>query len=79
MSTQTSDWQGAKRSRGGTTASIRNAARRAFAYPPFGLAGNRGPCVVAQPLRGPATRRSVRLAWPPIAGQCEAPFSVNRP
>jgi len=79
MSTQTSGWQGAKRSRGGTTASIRNADRRAFAYSPFGLTRDRAPCVVAQSLRGATTLRSVRLAWHPISGQCEASFSVNRP
>jgi hypothetical protein len=38
MSTQTGGWQGTKRRRGGATASIRNAARRLFAYSPFGLA-----------------------------------------
>lgn len=34
-------WQGAKRRRSGTTASIGNAARRALRCSPFGLAGNR--------------------------------------
>jgi hypothetical protein len=78
MSTQISDYQGAKRSRGGTTASIRNAERRLFGYSPFGQARNRVPGVVAATLRGTATRRP-RLARRPITGLCEAPFSVNRP
>ncbi len=79
MSTQMSVYQGAKRSRGGTTASICNAERRSFGRSPFGQAGNRPPGVVALPLRGTATRRRPRLAWWPITGLCEAPFSVNRP
>ncbi|MNT02481.1 hypothetical protein D3C72_1369810 [compost metagenome] len=79
MSTQISDYQGAKRSRGGTTASIRNAERRLFGYSPFGQARNRAPGVVAATLRGTATRRRPRLARRPITGLCEAPFSVNRP
>lgn len=40
MSMQTREWQDAKRSHGGATASIRNAGRCAFAYSPFGLAGD---------------------------------------
>ncbi len=76
MSTQMSDYQGAKRSRGRSPASIRNAERRSFGYSPFGQAGNRAPGVVALTLRG--TGRP-RLAWRPITGLCEAPFSVNRP
>ena len=79
MSTQTGAWQGAKHSRGGPTASICNAARRPFACSPFGLAGNRAAGVVAQDLRGAATRRPARLACRPIPGQCVAPCSVNRP
>jgi len=79
MSTQMSGHQGAKRSRGGTTASIRNAEGRSFGYSPFGQAGNRSPGVVALTLRGTATRRRPRLAWRPIARLCEAPFSVNTP
>lgn len=35
MNMQTRAWQGAKHSRSGTTASIRNAGRRPFAYSPF--------------------------------------------
>ena len=79
MSTQMSGYQGAKRSRGGTTASIRNAERHSFGYSPFGQASNRSPGVVALTLRGTATRRRPRLAWRPITGLCEAPFSVSRP
>ena len=79
MSTPMGDYQGAKRSRGGITASIRNAERRPLAYSPFGQAGNRAAGVVATSLRGTATRRRPRLACRPIAGLCEAPFSVNRP
>ena len=45
MSTQMSDYQDAKRSRGGTTASIRNAERHSFGYSPFGQADYR-------PVRG---------------------------
>jgi hypothetical protein len=52
MSTQMGGYQGAKRSRGGTTASIRNAERRPFRYSPFGQARNRAPGVVAATLRG---------------------------
>ena len=51
MSTQRRDYQGAKRSRGDTTASIRNAERRAF-----------GCSWQAATLRGTATRRRPRLA-----------------
>ena len=47
MSTQMSGYQGAKRSRGRSPASIRNAERRSFEYSPFGQAGNRPPGVVA--------------------------------
>ena len=79
MSTQMSAYQGAKRSRGRSPASIRNAERRSFGCSPFGQAGNRAPGVVALPLRGTATRRRARLAWRPITGLCMAPFSVNRP
>ena len=79
MSAQMSGYQGAKRSRGGTTASIRNAERRSFGHSPFGQARNRAPGVVAATLRGTATRQCLRLARRPIAGLCEAPFSVNRP
>ncbi len=79
MSTQMSDYQGAKRSRGRPPASIRNAERRSFGRSPFGQACNRAPGVVALTLRGTATRRRPRLAWRPITGLCEAPFSVNRP
>lgn len=42
MSTQMSGYQGAKRSCGGTSASIRNAERRSFGYSPFGQTRNRG-------------------------------------
>ena len=59
MSTQMSDYQGAKRSRGGTTASIRNAERHSFGYSPSGHAVNRSPGVVALTLRGEATRLSL--------------------
>lgn len=79
MSTQMSGCQGAKRSHGGTTASIRNAERCAFGCSPFGQADYRAPGVVAATLRGKATRRRLRLARRPIAGLCEAPFSANRP
>ena len=79
MSTQKSAYQGAKRSRGGATASIRNAERRSFACSPAGQARNRAACVVAAALRGTATRRRPRLAGRPIPGLCEAPFSVYRP
>ena len=57
MSTQRRDYQGAKRSRGDTTASIRNAERRAFGCSPSGQAeigrhaSLRPPCV-AQPRGG---------------------------
>ena len=71
MSTQRRDYQGAKRSRGDTTASIRNAERRAFVLT---RQGNRAPCVVAATLRGTATRRRPRLACLPISRLCEAPF-----
>ncbi len=67
MSTQMSDYQGAKRRRGRPPTSIRNDERRSFGYSPFGQAGNRPPGVVALTL------------WRPITGLCEAPFSVNRP
>ncbi len=79
MSTPMGGYQGAKRSRGGTTASIRNAERRPLGYSPFGQARNRAPGVVAATLRGTATRQCLRLAKPPITGLCEAPFGVNRP
>ena len=79
MPTQTRAWQGAKRSRGGTTASIRNAVRGVFGWAPFGQAGNRPAGVVASALRGSTTPRRLRLACRPIPGLCEAPFSVNRP
>ncbi len=79
MSMQTQAWQGAKQSRGGPTASIRNAGRLVFAYSPFGLAGNQAAYVVAHALRGTTTLRPVRLACCLIASQCEAPFTVNRP
>ena len=38
MSTPMGGYQGAKRSRGGTTASIRNAESRPLGYSPFGQA-----------------------------------------
>ena len=79
MSTQMSDYQGAKRRRGRPPTSIRNDERRSFGYSPFGQAGNRPPGVVALTWRVTATRRRPRLAWRPITGLCEAPFSVNRP
>ena len=73
MSTQRRDYQGAKRSRGGTTASIRNAEARLWVLT-LRQAGNRAPCVVAATLRGTATRRRPRLACLPISRLCEAPF-----
>ncbi|MCY1199069.1 hypothetical protein D9M72_104630 [compost metagenome] len=79
MSTKMSGSQGAKRSRGESTASIRNVERRSFGHSPFGQARNRAPGVVAATLRGKATRPCPRLARHPIAGLCEASFSVNRP
>lgn len=41
MSAKMSDYQDAKRSRGGTTASIRNVERRSFWRSPYGQAGAR--------------------------------------
>lgn len=79
MSTPMSAYQGAKRRRGGTTASIRNAERRSLGYSPFGQASYRASGVVAVTLRGTATRRRPRLARRPIAGLCKDPFSANRP
>ncbi len=79
MSAKMSDYQGAKRSRGGTTASIRNVERRSFWRSPYGQAGNRPPGVVALTLRGKATRRRPRLAWRPITCLCEAPVKVGAP
>ena len=79
MRTESYEWQGAKRSRGGATASIRNAVRRAILFAPFGQPRNWAAYVVAQPLRGLTTRRPARLACSPMPGLCEAPFSVNRP
>ena len=79
MSIQTGAWQGAKRSRGGATASICNAGRRPFECSPFGLAANGAAGVVAQDLRGTTTPRPARLACRPIGGQCVPPCSVNRP
>ena len=49
MSTQMSGYQGAKRSHGGTTASIRNAERRSFGCSPFGQADYREPGVLQPP------------------------------
>ena len=69
MSTQRRDYQGAKRSRGDTTASIRNAERRAFGCSPR-AAGNRAPCVVAATLRGTAAASAPSLPpdFPPVRG-----------
>ena len=53
MSTQRRDYQGAKRSRGGTTASIRNAERRAFGCSlEIGRHASLRPPCVAQPRGG---------------------------
>lgn len=72
MSTQMSDYQGAKRSRGRSPASIRNAERRSFGYSPFGQAGNRAPGVVALTLRGTshaaATAPSLAPDYRPVRG-----------
>ena len=65
MSTETGAWQGAKRSRGGPTASICNAARRPFQCSPFGLAGNRAAGVVAQALRGACHAAPCTPSLPP--------------
>jgi hypothetical protein len=43
MSTQMSGSQGAKRSRGESTASIRNVERRSFGHSPFGQARKENP------------------------------------
>ena len=54
MSTQRRDYQGAKRSRGDTTASIRNAERRAFGcwQAEIGRHASLRPPCVAQPRGG---------------------------
>ncbi len=74
MSTPMGGYQGAKRSRGGTTASIRNAESRPLGYSPFGQARNRAPGVVAATLRGTATRQCLRLAKPPDYGPVRGSF-----
>jgi hypothetical protein len=79
MSIQTGVWQGAKQRRSGATASICNTARRPFECSPCELASYRSACVVARAWRGITTRRPVRLACRAIPGQCEAPFTENRP
>jgi len=79
MSTQTSGCQGAKRSRGGTTASIRNAVQARVCILTLRADRKSGTMRRCTTLAWPATRRAVRLAWHPISGQCEALFSVSRP
>jgi hypothetical protein len=79
MSTQMSGSQGAKRSRGESTASIRNVERRSFGHSPFGQARNRAPGVVSATLRGKSTPPCPRQARHPIAGLCEAYFIVKKP
>ena len=77
MSTQRRDYQGAKRSRGGTTASIRNAERRAFgAHSGQAKSGAMRRCGhLAWHSHAAASAPSLPPDFPPVRGS----FCVNRP
>ena len=75
MSTQRRDYQGAKRSRGDTTASIRNAERRAFGCSGREIGRHASLRPPAWHSHAAASAPSLPPDFPPVRGS----FCVNRP